>query len=251
LNQDNKQDERVALVTGAARRMGAVIATHLHKAGFRVVIHCHESHQEATALAHVLNEHRHNSALVLKADLTKKKEVIELMSKAIHWANRLDVLVNNASIFSKTPLGTDLNDSLWDDLFNTNVRAPFWLSHLVFPHLRSRQGAIINLTDTHVDKPLKGYSVYCQTKAALSMQTKALASEFSPHVRVNGVAPGAIIWPEDANSLNEEQQQKIIAKTLLQRHGDPLFIAQAVLSLIDNPFITGQILVVDGGRGFS
>lgn len=244
MNHGNKQANRVALVTGAARRIGAGIATHLHQAGFRVVIHCHQSQKEALQLAEKMNSHRKDSALVLTADLMIMHAVIELITHAITWGGRLDLLVNNASVFTKT----SLDDAEWDRLFTTNVKAPFWLSHAAYPHLAAHQGSIINITDIHAKKTLKDYSAYCQSKAALAMQTTSLAREFAPQVRVNAVAPGATIWPELANELSEEIQQKIIARTPLKRHGDPVFIAQAVLALAENPFITGQTLSVDGGQ---
>jgi len=247
LNHNNKQANRVALVTGAARRIGAGIVTSLHQAGFRVVIHCHQSRKEAHELEATLNQQRAGSALVISADLTVKQQAIELIAKAIKWAERLDLLVNNASIFTKTVLG-ELNDSDWDALFTTNVKAPFWLSQTAYPYLALHKGSIINITDIHASKTLKDYSAYCQSKAALAMQTKLLAREFAPLVRVNAVAPGATIWPELSNELSEDVQEKIIARTPLKQHGHPLFIAQAVLALAENTFITGQTLSVDGGQ---
>ena len=250
LNQANTQAGRVAIVTGAARRIGATIALYLHKAGFRIVIHCHQSLQAARALANEMNRHRADSALVLTADLTIKKQAIALINETISWAGQLDLLVNNAALFSSTPLGV-LDDEQWHALFTTNVQAPFWLSQTAYPFLATRQGSIINITDLHALRPLKGYSVYCQSKAALTMQTKTLARDFAPHVRVNAIAPGAIAWPEHDNMLSEELQQKIIANTPLKQHGDPTFIAQAILAIVDNRFITGQTLCVDGGRGLA
>lgn len=241
MNQTNKQDARVALVTGSAQRIGAVIAQHLHQAGFRVVIHCHLSHVPADKLAKELNKNRPDSALVLSSDLTTNGSAQTLISSTLNWAGRLDLLVNNASMFSR-------NEADWDALFTLNVKAPYLLSTAAYPSLALSHGSVINITDIHADKPLKGYAVYCQSKAALNMQTKALAREFAPNVRVNAVAPGAIMWPEQANELNHAQKQKIIAEVPLKRHGDPAFIAQAVLALVDNTFITGQSLCVDGGR---
>ena len=244
LNPDNKQANRVALVTGAARRIGAGIATHLHQAGFRVVIHCHHSQKEAEKLAETMNRRCKDSATVLRADLMKMDAAVELVSKATSWGERLDLLVNNASVFTRSTL----DEAEWDRLFTTNVKAPFWLSQAAYPHLAAHHGSIINITDIHAKKTLKDYSTYCQSKAALAMQTISLAREFAPCVRVNAVAPGATIWPELANELSEEIQQKIIARTPLKRHGHPKFIAQAVLALVENPFITGQTLSVDGGQ---
>ena len=245
MNHGNKQVSRVAFITGAARRIGAAIAVRLHQAGFRVIIHCHHSEEPAQALALQLNHLRADSALVLVADLSIKSSALALIPCAIEWAGRLDLLVNNASIFRRD---SD-NEADWDDLFLTNTKAPYWLSYAAYPHLAAQEGAIINLTDIHAEKPLKGYSVYCQSKAALALQTKALALAFAPKVRVNAIAPGAIIWPEDNNELENDRQQKIIQSTPLKRHGDPIFIAEALLTLALNPFITGQILNVDGGRG--
>lgn len=241
MNQANKQDAPVALVTGAAKRIGATIVQHLHKAGFRVAVHCHQSQMEAQVLVNNMNRLRVDSAKVFMADLSHAESVHQLVANTLSWAPRLDLLVNNASLFTR--LNTD-----WDAMFALNVKAPFILSHEAFPHLAKNNGTIINITDIHAEKPLKDYAIYCQSKAALHMQTKALAREFAPHVRVNAVAPGAIMWPEQGNQLSKEQQQHIVAQTPLKRHGSPLFIAQAVLALVDNTFITGQTLRVDGGR---
>ena len=238
------------MVTGAARRIGATIAHYLHQAGFRVVIHCHHSQKAAHALAFDMNRHRSDSALVLTADLTIKEAAIQLIQDTMDWAGQLNLLVNNAAVFMTTSMDA-LNDEQWDALFNINVKAPFWLSQMAYPFLAQNKGSIINITDIHAERPLKGYSVYCQSKAALTMQTKSLAREFAPQVRVNAIAPGAIAWPEHDNVLGEDVQQKIIAKTPLKQHGNPAFIAQAVLAIMDNPFITGQVLGVDGGRGLT
>lgn len=231
----------VALITGSARRIGANIATYLHSRGFRVVIHCNKSKDEANSLVRELNKQRLDSAMLVALDLNSEKAAITLIAKAIAWAGRMDVLVNNASIFSA-------EDSKLDNMLLVNVKIPFWLSKEAFSHLSKTNGCIINITDTHAKTPLKGYALYSQTKAALLMQTKALALDFAPKVRVNAVAPGAILWPEGDNSLSEEQRRSIIYKTPLKRHGSPDFIAKAVYSIIDNHFITGQELVVDGGR---
>jgi pteridine reductase len=248
LNYVNKQARPVVLVTGAARRIGAVIAQYLHEVGFRVAIHCHKSYPQALALAQELNQQRADSAAVFQADLMIKEATTRLLDETIQWAGQLNVLVNNASVFIKTPVDMSEADACWDVLFTTNVKAPFWLSNAAYPHLKRQQGCIVNITDIHAASPLKGYAVYCQSKAALTMQTKALARAFAPEIRVNAVAPGAIAWPEDDNALNSKIKQKIIEEIPLQRHGEPIFIAQAVLALVNNPYITGQILSVDGGR---
>lgn len=238
---------RVALITGAARRIGAALALHLHQAGFKVAIHYHRSQEAALTLSDLLNQKRANSARVFMADLTRKDENQALMSQVMDWTGRLDLLVNNASVFAPTRLD-DPDDALWDVLFMTNVRAPFWLSLAARPPLEKSHGSIVNITDIHAESPLKGYAEYCQSKAALMMQTKALAREFAPKIRVNAIAPGAITWPEGENALPNNLQAEIISKTLLRRHGEPAFIAQALLALVENPFITGQTLRVDGGR---
>ncbi|CEG58923.1 pteridine reductase [Legionella fallonii] len=247
MNQANKQAAKVALVTGGARRIGAAIVTLLHQAGYKVVIHCRNTLSEAHALAVELNNKQQDSALILQRELTEDLAAQEIMTTISDWTGRLDLLVNNASIFVRTEYDS-FSATDWQALFDIHVKVPFLLSQAAYPLLKERSGCIINITDIHAEKPLKGYSVYCQSKAALKMQTESLAREFAPEVRVNAVAPGAIMWPENVNSLTREEQQKIIAKTPLKRHGNPQFIAQAVLSLAQNPFITGQTLNVDGGR---
>ena len=239
--------KRVALITGAGRRIGACIAEYLHQHGWSVVIHCRHSRDEADALCHRLNQQRPDSAKVFAADLTQKQASESLIHQTMSWAGQLDLLVNNASLFIPSPLD-HTNEDLLNTLFTINVQAPFWLSYAARKSLAKQQGAIINITDIHAETPLKGYAEYCQTKAALTMQTKALARDFAPDIRVNAIAPGAIAWPENENVLTSSQQQKIIDKTLLKRHGEPVFIAQALLALVNNPFITGQTLRVDGGR---
>lgn len=244
MNQSNKQ---VALVTGGARRIGAAIVRHLHENGFYVVIHCRSSLTEAHLLAEELNQKRVNSALVLQRDLLNNAAIDDLIADIKSWAARLDLLVNNASVFFRSDLPS-FNAQQWQLLFDTNVRAPFLLSTAARPLLARHQGSIINISDIHAERPLKGYSAYCQTKAALDMQTQSLAREFAPDIRVNAVAPGAIAWPEQMNTLTPDEQEQIIASTPLKRHGEPQVIAQAVLALAQNSFITGQCLRVDGGR---
>lgn len=247
MNQVNTQDTKVALVTGSARRIGAAIIKYLHGAGFRVVIHCHASQQEAQALCQQLNQARAQSAIVVQQELSEARAAETLLSAVKQWAGRLDVLVNNASLFIRSNEQL-FNAGDWQRQFAVNVQAPYILSLAARPLLRQVQGCIINISDIHAERPIKGYAVYCQSKAALEMQTKALAREFAPEIRVNAVAPGAIAWPESANTLSNAEQQQIINKTALKRHGDPSHIAQAVLALVENSFITGQILKVDGGR---
>ncbi|WP_454781419.1 pteridine reductase [Legionella sp. WA2022007384] len=247
MNPTNKQEAKVALVTGGARRIGAAVVRKLHTAGYKVVIHCHQSLSEAHVLAAELNEQRAYSAFVLQRELTEPCAAEEMMITVQDWAGRLDLLVNNASVFIRTEF-TVFSETDWQALFDIHVKAPFLLSLAARPLLAKQSGAIINISDTHAEKPLKDYSVYCQSKAALEMQTKSLAREFAPEIRVNAVAPGAIIWPEHSNTLTLETQEQIIAKTPLKKHGNPEYIAQAILALAENPYITGQILKVDGGR---
>lgn len=237
----------VALVTGAARRIGAAIAHYLHQAGFRVVIHYQRAQEAADTLVTTLNGLRVNTATSMAADLSIKSSAAKLITDSVAWGNGLNLLVNNAALFMGTDLAID-EEEPWDAMFTLNVKAPFWLSQAAYPYLAAQQGAIINITDIHADKPLKNYAIYCQSKAALSMQTKSLAREFAPLVRVNAVAPGAIAWPEHENALSPNLQKKIIEKTALKQHGMPIYVAQAVLALAENPFITGQTLTVDGGR---
>jgi pteridine reductase len=247
LNPANKQEAKVALVTGGARRIGAQIVKHLHQAGYKVLIHCHTSLTQAHDLATELNHQRANSAQVVAEELSRAMAAENIIQVVNDWAGRLDLLVNNASIFIRSEERLFDNKD-WQTLFDVNVKAPYLLSLAARSLLATQQGCIINLSDIHAKKPLKGYAAYCQTKAALDMQTKALAREFSPDIRVNAVAPGAIVWPESGNALSTEQQKQIINQTPLKRHGDPQYIAQAVLALAENDFITGQILKVDGGR---
>lgn len=247
MKQANKQAVKIALVTGAARRIGAEIASQLHLAGFNVLIHCHNSMPEAQKLAETLNRQRPKSAQVIQQDLCAPAAAKSLIDSALVFGGQLDVLVNNASIFERTNF-LNFDEKNWDNLFAANVKAPFLLSITARPHLALQKGVIINITDIHAERPLKGYSEYCQSKAALVLQTKSLAREFAPDIRVNAVSPGAIVWPEHANMVSQEEQAEIISKTPLKRKGQPQYIAQAVMALIENPFITGQILRVDGGR---
>lgn len=248
--RSNTQEQKIALVTGGARRIGAAIVKKLHDSGYNVVIHCNNSLQEAHELAKHCNEQRLDSALVLQRRLDQNVAAQEIMETISDWAGRLDLLVNNASVFLRTKWST-FNESDWDALFTIHVKVPFLLSVAARPLLVKQSGLIINITDIHAEKPLQDYSVYCQSKAALEMQTKSLALEFAPEIRVNAIAPGAIIWPEKANSLTPEAQKKIIAKTPLKKHGHPDYIAQTILALAENPFITGQIIKIDGGRALA
>lgn len=248
MKRDKTQVRGVALITGAARRIGAAIAKDLHENGYDVVIHCHQSQDEADRLMQALNAKRAHSACVCVADLSQKSEAEKLVCAAHAWKNQLDVLVNNASCFIKTDLSS-IDEAAWDTLWTLNVKAPFWLALAAYNYLKqSDNGNMINITDVHAEKPLRDYAVYVQTKAALKMQTEALACEFAPAVRVNAVAPGAIILPEGDNALSAETQAYMLLKMPLKRWGEPIWVAKAVSGLVCNPYITGQTVRVDGGR---
>ncbi len=236
----------VALITGAGKRVGAVIARRLHAAGYDLALHHRQSQAEAAALKAELEQLRADSVQVVQADLTQFDRLPELVAKAIGRFGRLDALVNNASAFYPTPVGSVL-PSQWDELFASNARAPFFLAQAATPHLRNAQGAIVNLLDIYAERPLKNHTVYCMAKAALAMMTLSLARELAPEVRVNGVAPGAVLWPEAGKAYAD--QQALIANTPLQRAGTPEDVADAVRWLLqDARYTTGQILRVDGGR---
>lgn len=237
----------VILVTGGARRVGAEIARQLHAAGARVALHCRHSRSAAEALAAEFNTARAGSALVVQADLLDSAGLGGVVNAvAIHFG-RLDGLVNNASSFFPTALGS-IDENAWDDLVGSNFKAPLFLAQAAAPWLQRSRGAIVNIVDIHAERPLKGYPLYCAAKAGLLGLTRALALELAPEVRVNGVAPGAIVWPEDGQ-FSPQARDEIVAHTLLERLGDPSDIAKTVRFLLfDAPYVTGQIIAVDGGR---
>lgn len=235
----------VALITGAAKRIGAAIATHLHQLGYRVIVHYDQSQHEADTLVNQLNLIRANSALSMQANLCNIDAVEQLATMAIAHFNRLDVLVNNASSFFPTPLGQiSLND--WHALVGSNVQGPLFLSQALWPSLQQNNGCIINMIDMHIDRPLPKHSVYSLAKSALASVTRSLASEMAPYVRVNGIAPGAILWPE--RTLSNEQKQGLISSIPLGTLGSPDDITHAIEFLLSASYVTGQILYVDGGR---
>lgn len=239
---------KVALVTGSARRVGAAIARHLHQAGYHLVLHYRQSQAEAMALCAELNERRPDSCITIEADLVAEGSGPSLVSASLAAFGRLDVLVNNASQFYKTAVGST-TESAFDDLMAANVKAPYFITQAASEALRASEGVVINIIDIHGQRPLRDYPVYSMSKAALWMMTQALAKELAPRVRVNGVAPGAIAWPEGENALSSGVKDKIIEGTLLKRHGSAEDIAKAVTYLAENaPYVTGQVLVVDGGR---
>ncbi len=237
----------VALVTGAARRIGAAIARRLHAGGCDLALHHLHSGTDMAALAAELERARPGSVQVLHADLRDSDRLPELVAAAVGRFGRLDALVNNASTFHPTPLGT-ATPQQWDDLFAVNARAPFFLAQAAAPHLRAAAGAIVNLADVYAGRPLPDHAPYSAAKAALVSLTRALALELAPEVRVNAVAPGAILWPEQDPSA--AAQQAILAATALGRTGTPEDIAAAVQWLLsaDAGYVTGQVLHVDGGR---
>jgi pteridine reductase len=239
-------DGRVALVTGGARRVGAAIVRALHSAGATVVIHANRSVDEAGQLRDSLNAERAGSADAVRCDLDETGELAPLIEHLMERHGRLDALINNASGFQPSPLGRT-NEALWDELMGSNLKAPFFLSQAAAAPLRASRGCIVNIVDIHARKPMRDYAVYCAAKAGLAMLTLALAKDLGPEVRVNGVAPGAILWPEAP--MDPQVQQEIIDTTTLKRVGDPSDVAHTVRFLVaDAPYITGQIISVDGGR---
>lgn len=240
----NMPTNKVALVTGAAKRLGAASATTLHQQGYDIIIHYHHSSQDADALAQRFNNTRKGSACALQADLNSPNEVILLAQRAIAFKNRMDLLVNNASSFYPTPI-QDAKESDWHDLFNTNAKAPYFLCQQLSEELKQQQGCIINMVDIHAQRPLPNHSLYTMAKSSLVTLTKALAKELAPDIRVNAVAPGAILWPDN---ITKERKAQIITEIPLQRLGTPEQIAKTVLFLAQADYITGQIIAVDGGR---
>lgn len=243
-----KKPAKVALITGGARRIGAAIVRQLHAQGMNVVIHYHTSATEAHDLEQALNLQRPNSAKALMLDLHQFDAIPRLLAQTIVVWQRLDVLINNASNFYPTPLAeADLQQ--WNDLMAINLTAPFLLSKAAAAELKNQQGCIINITAIHAEKPLKNYPIYNIAKAGLAMMTKTLARELAPEIRVNAIAPGAIIWPEANNELDKKIQEKIIERIPLQKVGKPEDIAKAVWFLIhDAEYMSGQTLTIDGGR---
>ena len=242
---DSAQSRRVVLVTGAARRIGAVIARRLHAAGYDVALHARRSQSELDALVAELESARASSTLALEADLGDVAALPDLANAVVERFGRLDALVNNAAVFYPTPVGS-ATPTQWDELFGTNARAPFFLAQAAAPHLAASNGAIVNIVNIYAEQPLAAHALYSMSKAALAAMTKALACDLAPDVRVNGVAPGAILWPDGGKS--EAAQQALIERTPLKRMGSPDDIASAVLWLLEAPFVTGEIVRVDGGR---
>ncbi|MCG8520068.1 MAG: pteridine reductase [Pseudomonadales bacterium] len=260
------QDQRspVVLITGAAHRLGATMARHLHQRGWRVLIHCRSRRTQADALARELNRQREDSATTLAADLADLNQVEALAQQAVDQWGRLDALINNASEFFPTPVGETSADD-WSRLLHTNLRAPYFLLQGCQAALTAAQGVVINLIDIYSERPLADHPLYCASKAGLAALTRSWANDLGPAIRVNGVSPGAILWPDqddgyrpnddnDGNPANDDgdYRQGILRQTPLGRTGTPEDIAGAVAYLLcDAPFVTGQILSVDGGRSLS
>lgn len=237
---------KVALITGGARRVGAAACRRLHAEGMHIVLHYRASEEEANALRAELEGGRANSVALVQGDLLDTGGLGRIVHDAAAAFGRLDVLVNNASSFYSTPVGT-ATERHWEDLLGSNLKAPFFLAQAAAPHLRASRGCIVNIVDIHAERPLKNYPIYSIAKAGLGMLTKSLARELAPEVRVNAIAPGTIIWPEPG--LDETVKQQILERTPQKRAGGPQDIAQTLLFLIrDADYITGQIIAVDGGR---
>jgi pteridine reductase len=247
----NTLQEKVVLITGGAKRVGAAICRLLHERGALLMIHYRNSSGEARALQSELNLKRPKSVAIIQGDLHNLHKLTGLVHGTIAHFSRLDVLINNASNYYPTELG-EISEEHWDDLIGINLKAPLFLSQAAAVELAKHQGCIVNITDMHVERPKKGYVVYSAAKAGLVTLTRSLAHELGPEVRVNAVAPGPVLWPEDNPQFDEVYRQRVISQTLLKRVGEPEDVAKAVRFLIeDAPFITGQTIAVDGGRSIN
>ena len=218
-------DTPVVLITGAAHRIGATTAKLLHQNGMNIVLHYRGSRKQAQAVQKELNDLRENSVILIQADLHITNGLPALIEESVKAWGRLDVLINNASSFYPTKIGK-ATEAQWDDLIGSNLKAPFFLSQAAAPHLKKNNGCIINIVDIHADRPLKTFPIYSMAKAGLAMMTKSLACELGPEIRVNAVAPGAILWPEN---LDEVAKQRIVSRTFLKRQGNPMDISKTIL----------------------
>ena len=246
MNDNFALRDQVVLITGGARRVGAEIARTLHAAGANILIHYRSSASAAIALADEFNCTRQHSAAIFAAHLLNADAPEQLVAAALLEFGRLDILINNASSFYPTPIG-QITLPQWDDLMGSNLKAPLFLAQAAAPSLRAQRGLIINMIDIHALRPLKAHPVYSAAKAGLAMLTRSLARELGPEIRVNGIAPGPVLWPEA--DLDEDLKREIISKTALKRHGTPQDIARTALFLAkDASYVTGQIIAVDGGR---
>ncbi|HET8707631.1 MAG TPA: pteridine reductase [Pseudomonadales bacterium] len=239
---------KVALITGAAQRVGKSTAQKLHRHGYNIIIHYRHSQSAAHALAQQLNAERPHSAHCLSFDLNDVAHIQKFANDAIQCFGRIDALINNASSFYPTPVGS-AELAQWDDLIASNMKTPFFLSQALTPELKKNRGCIINMVDIHAEKPLKQHTIYCMAKAGLVMMTKSLAKELAPEVRVNGVAPGVILWPPSEDEISNQIKAEILSRVALKKMGSPDDIAETIYFLLDHaPYITGQIINVDGGR---
>jgi len=240
---------KVVLITGAAQRIGETIARLMHAEGMNIILHYRSSRSAAQKIQQELNAERENSVILIQADLSETDKISEMIREAVKGWGRIDAIVNNASSFYPTPVG-NIDEKVWDDLINSNLKAPLFLSQAAAPYLKQQHGCIVNIVDIHADRPLKNHTVYCIAKAGLVMLTKSLARELAPEVRVNAIAPGAILWPE--NDIDDVTKKRIVSGTVLKRQGSADDIATSVRFLIKEAnYITGQILAVDGGRTLS
>ena len=247
-NNSKSNSNKVALITGAAHRIGATTARLLHQNGMNIVLHYRGSREQAQAVQKELNDKRENSVILIQADLHITNGLPALIEESAKAWGRLDVLINNASSFYPSPIGKATEEQ-WDDLIGSNLKAPFFLAQAAAPYLKKHNGCIINIVDIHAERPLKTFPIYSMAKAGLAMMTKSLACELGPDIRVNGVAPGAILWPEN---LDEVAKQRIVSRTFLKRQGEPNDISKTILYLIkDADYVTGQIIAVDGGRSLN
>ena len=237
---------KTALISGGAARIGAQIVRTLHENGYKVIIHCHQSEEVAQTLCHELNSKRNDSAQIVVADLGDNKAI----KKLTQTIKSLDLLVNNASVFYPTSIKNSTIED-WDKTININLRAPFFIATGLSKVLATSQGSIINIIDIHSDRPLKNHSIYNISKAGLKMLTKTLAKELAPNIRVNGISPGSILWPQDESQLSDKEKMMILDRIALKRQGSPSDIAQAVLFLANAKYITGQVINIDGGRSLN
>ncbi|MFW5432489.1 MAG: pteridine reductase [Methylophilaceae bacterium] len=244
-------ENKVVLITGGAKRVGATICRELHAHGAKLMIHYNTSKQEAKALQAELNLQRSDSVAIIQGDLLNMAVVSSLVKEATKHFGKLDILINNASSYLPTEIG-NINEESWQNLIGSNLKAPMFLAQAAAPELKKCHGCIVNITDMHIEHPKKGYVVYSVAKAGLVTLTKSLAQELSPEVRVNAVAPGPVLWPDSNPQFDEVYRQRVISQTLLKRIGDPTDVSKAVKFLAaDAPFMTGHVLTVDGGRSIN
>ena len=246
MSDSSRLDGKVALVTGSAARVGAEIVRELHRCGADVAIHYRSSSAAADALSSDLNDQRDQSAMTIQADLLETANIEPMVNSVACWKGRLDIVVNNASSFYPTPIGA-ITESDWDDLIGSNLKAPLFVAQAATPHLKAADGNLVNIVDIHAQRPLKHYLVYGPAKAGLAMLTRGLARELGPEIRVNGVSPGAILWPSDG--MSDDDKTAVLGQVPLGRMGEPGDIASCVRFLVTEAgYVSGQIIAVDGGR---